>query len=246
MFAILAHGVDPTVREAVPVDIEQASIWMRPERGSRGRAPEHTRDSIAAVGVGLADSHGLPAVTMRSVAQLLGGGSASLYRYVQSRDELVALMVDQVNGEIDYGGLAGADWLDDLLVLARESRGVYLRHPWLTDVPTAVDVGPHAVDYVERALGAMRDLDVDGHRKLEAIGVFSAVVRLLARTQIEQRGADPAERRRQLAAAQHLAAVAHAGAHPHLAAALSSPPAAADEGQVDRVLSRLLRGLLTG
>lgn len=222
------------------------SIWMRPERGSRGRAPEHTREGIAAVAVGLADSHGLPAVTMRSVAQLLGGGPASLYRYVQSRDELVALMVDQVNGEIDYDALAGTDWLDDLLVLARESRAVYVRHPWLTDVPTTVDLGPRAVDYLERALGAMRGLEVDGHRKLEAIGVFSAVVRLLARTQIERRGADPAERRRQLAAAQHLAAVTGDGTHPYLAAALSSLPAATDEGQVDRVLTRLLRGLLTG
>ena len=228
------------------METEQTSIWMRPERGSRGRAPEHTRESIAAVAIRLADAEGLPAVTMRSVAQLLGGGSASLYRYVQSRDELLALMVDQVNGEIDDTGRTGDDWLDDMLALARESRAVYLRHPWLIEVPTSVDLGPHAVNYVERALVAMRGLDVDGHRKLEAVGVFSAVVRLLARTRIEQHAADPAERRRQLAAAQHLAAVARAGAHPDLAAALSSPPTAADEDQVARVLSRLLRGLLVG
>src|SRR5690242_6048756 len=94
---------------------EHTSIWLRPERGSRGRAPEHTRDGIAAAAVRLADSDGLGAVTMRSVAEALGGGSASLYRYVESRDELVALMVDQVNAEIDYGVLDGADWLADLL-----------------------------------------------------------------------------------------------------------------------------------
>lgn len=234
------------VREGVRVENEQTSIWLRPERGSRGRAPEHTRDSIAAASIRLADDLGLAAVTMRSVAQQLGGGSASLYRYVQSRDELVELMVDQVNGEIDYRGLDGSDWLADLLVLARESNAVYLRHRWLTDVPTTIDLGPRSVEYLEHALAALRDVDVDGHRKLEAIGVFSAVVRLLARTQIEQRSLDPADRRRQLAAAQHLAAVTRGGAHPHLAAALAPPPTAADEDQAERVLTRLLRGLLVG
>ncbi|KQR16477.1 TetR/AcrR family transcriptional regulator [Cellulomonas sp. Leaf334] len=227
------------------METEPTSIWLRPARGSRGRAPEHTRDGIATVAVHLADADGLGAVTMRSVAQALGGGSASLYRYVESRDELVALMVDQVNGEIDYTVLDHADWLADLLALGGQSRGVYLRHPWLTDTPAATgDLGPHAVAYLEHALRALRDLDVDGHRKLEAIGVFTAVVRLLARTEIEQRGVELQDRRRQLAAAAHLGHLLQDGAHPHLAAALSAPPVEADEDQTERLLTRVLRGLL--
>ena len=55
------------------MEAEHTSIWLRPARGSRGRAPEHTRDGIAAVAVRLADSDGLGAVTMRSVAEALGG-----------------------------------------------------------------------------------------------------------------------------------------------------------------------------
>ena len=227
------------------METEHTSIWLRPARGSRGRAPEHTRDGIAAAAVRLADTDGLGAVTMRSVAEALGGGSASLYRYVESRDELVALMIDQVNGEIDYTVLHHADWLADLLALGRQSRDVYLRHPWLTDTPAATgDLGPNAVEYLEHALGALQDLAVDGHRKLEAIGVFSAVVRLLARTEIEQRGTAPVDRRRQLAAAAHLAQLLRDGAHPHLAGALSAPPVDADEDQTERLLTRVLEGLL--
>jgi len=224
------------------METERTSIWLRPGRGSRGRAPEHTRDGIAAVAVRLADSDGLGAVTIRSVAEALGTGPASLYRYVDSRDELVALMVDQVNGELDHTVLDHTDWLADLLALARQSRDVYLRHPWLVDAPAVpADLGPNAVAYLEHALDAMRDLDVDGHRKLEAVGVFSAVVRLLARTEIEQRESDPAARRRQLAAAAHLL---QDGAHPHLAAAMAAPTVDPDEDQVERLLTRLLRGLL--
>lgn len=227
------------------METEHTSIWLRPARGSRGRAPEHTRDGIAAVAVRLADSDGLGAVTMRSVAEALGGGPASLYRYVESRDELVALMVDQVNGEIEHSALNHGDWLADLLELGRESRAVYLRHPWLLDTPAATgDLGPNAVEYLEHALRALRDLDVDSHRKLEAIGVFTAVVRLLARTEIEQHGVDPLDRRRQLAAAAHLAHLTRAGAHPHLATALATPPAEPDEDQSERLLTRILRGLL--
>ena len=54
------------------METEHTSIWLRPARGSRGRAPEHTRDGIAAAAVRLADSDGLGAVTMRSVAEALG------------------------------------------------------------------------------------------------------------------------------------------------------------------------------
>ena len=222
--------------------MDRTTIWLRPARSSRGRVPEHTRDGIAAVAVRLADSDGLGAVTIRSVAEALGTGPASLYRYVESRDELVALMVDQVNGELDHTGQGGNGWLAELLALGRQSRAVYLRHPWLTEAPTgAGDLGPNALAYLEHALAAMRDLDVDGHRKLEAVGVFSAVVRLLARTEIEQRESDPAARRRQLAAAAHLV---QGGAHPHLAAAMAAPPVDPDEDQVERLLTRLLRGLL--
>ena len=224
------------------METERTSIWLRPERGSRGRAPEHTRDGIAAVAVRLADTDGLGAVTIRSVAEALGSGSASLYRYVESRDELVALMVDQVNGELDHTDIVRADWLAGLLALGRQSREVYLRHPWLIDAPAAPgDLGPNAVAYLEHALAAMRDLDVDGHRKLEAVGVFSAVVRLLARTEIEQRGSDPVARRRQLATAAHLV---QGGTHPHLVAAMSAPPLEPDEDQTERLLTRILRGLL--
>lgn len=109
------------------------SIWLRPERAGRGPAPAFDRDRIAAAGIALADADGLTAVTMRAVALALGAGPASLYRYVATRDELLELMIDQVNGEISYAALGSGHWLDDLLALARQSRGVYLAHPWLLD-----------------------------------------------------------------------------------------------------------------
>ena len=48
--------------------------------------------------VTLADTRGIEAVSMRSLAVELGVGAASLYRYVARKDELIELMVDAVMG----------------------------------------------------------------------------------------------------------------------------------------------------
>jgi AcrR family transcriptional regulator len=73
-------------------------IWDRPERASRGPAPSLSRDEITAAAVAMADTRGIEAVSMRTLAVQLGVGAASLYRYVDRKDELIDLMVDAVMG----------------------------------------------------------------------------------------------------------------------------------------------------
>ena len=224
------------------------SIWLRPERAGRGPAPAFDRDRIAAAGIALADADGLTAVTMRAVALALGAGPASLYRYVATRDELLELMIDQVNGEISYAALGSGHWLDDLLALARQSRGVYLAHPWLLDATaTRTPVGPRAVTYLEHALAALADLDVSPRTKLEAIAILNAVVSTLARAEVIQRLAGQTIPQWQQAQTEYLTQVAMAGHHPHLAAALTGQPSETEdssESLLDRILTRVLTGLL--
>ncbi|MEY9964100.1 AcrR family transcriptional regulator [Streptacidiphilus sp. MAP12-16] len=225
------------------------SIWLRPERAGRGPAPAFDRDRIAAVGVALADADGLAAVTMRAVAVVLGAAPASLYRYVATRDELLELMIDRVNGELSYAALGSGRWLDDLLALARQSRSVYLAHPWLLDATaTRVPLGPKAVDYLEHALAALAELDVSPRTKLEAIGTYGAIVRSMVRMEVTQRLAGQSVPQWQQAQAEYLTRVASAGHHPHLATALATPPPGAEKQQpeplFDRVVTRVLTGLL--
>ncbi|BCJ34660.1 TetR family transcriptional regulator [Actinocatenispora thailandica] len=224
------------------------SIWLRPERSGRGPTPTFDRDRIAAAGVALADADGLPAVTMRAVAVALGAGPASLYRYVATRDELLELMIDQVNGEISYAALGSGHWLDDLLALARQSRGVYLAHPWLLDATaTRPPMGPNAVSYLEHALAALAELDVGPRTKLEAIAILNAVVSTLTRAIHTQRLAGQTIPRWQQDQAEYLAQVAMAGHHPNLATALAGQPSGAEDSSesfFDRILTRVLTGLL--
>ena len=89
-------------------------IWMRPERAATGRPPGHSRDEISAAAVSIADREGLDGVSMRRVAAELGTGAASLYRYLETREDLLDLMIDATGAEYAFAAPTG-DWLDDLL-----------------------------------------------------------------------------------------------------------------------------------
>ncbi|MFJ6439619.1 TetR/AcrR family transcriptional regulator [Streptomyces sp. NPDC091649] len=221
------------------------TVWSRPERGARGPAPERSRAQITGAALALADAEGLAAVSMRALAQRLGTGPASLYRYVGSRDELLDLMADAVAGELDLSRPTGGDWLDDLVGLALQSRAAHLRHPWLADLNDRRGevLGPHAIDYLDHALAILAPAPGTAGQKLEAIGLLGGLAVLFARRETAATGAvgDPS------AQAAHLAAVAAEGRHPHLLAALTAagaPPPADRDALFERLLRRLLPAML--
>ena len=224
------------------------SIWTRPERSSRGPVPEHSRAEITAAAIALADAAGLGAVTMRSVASAIETGPASLYRYVTNRAELLELMADQARGELTYDGAGSGEPAARLLAIAREGHALYLRHPWLLDIPAAPIPGPNAIAFIEHCLAALSGVDMPGPARLETIGLFSGAVRLTAQTEIEQQqaGQDAAQWQSELTA--YLSQIAAAGQHPHLAAVLADAPSAdAAQSQDDwfeHAMARILAGLL--
>jgi AcrR family transcriptional regulator len=227
------------------------SVWTRPERGTRGPAPERSRPQIVAAAIGLADGGGLEAVSMRQVAGALGTGPASLYRYVDSRDDLIDLMADAVADEIDLGVPLGEDPLADLVALATRAKAVYLRHPWLLDVMARrTPLGPRAADYNEHVLRILESVCAPARAKLETVGILSGLVVLFARAEVNLRGAGASPTDRQAAQAAYLAAVAADGNHPRLLAALTdaadqAAPEPEPEGEVfERVMRKLLGALV--
>jgi AcrR family transcriptional regulator len=229
------------------------SVWTRPERGARGPAPERSRAQITAAAVELADAGGLAAVSMRQVAQRLGTGPASLYRYVAGRDDLVDLMADTVSREIDLTAAPSGDWVGDLVLLAVQAKGVHLRHPWLLDVMAQyTPLGPASIDYLEHALRVLDPAPASSRAKLEAIGILSGLVTLFARNELNARSAGASPDERQRAQSAYLAEVAAAGEHPRLLAAMTSAAGAGDADDAgagadvvfERTLRRVLGGLL--
>src|SRR5579859_122812 len=125
------------------------SIWMRPERAAVGRPAQRSRAGITAAAVGIADREGLDAVSMRRVAAELGTGAASLYRYVQTREDLLDLMTDATGAEYQLAPPSG-DWLADLIAFGEQARAVFRRHRWLAGLAmTRPVIGPNGTGLIE-------------------------------------------------------------------------------------------------
>nr|WP_202886187.1 TetR/AcrR family transcriptional regulator [Kribbella sandramycini] len=118
-------------------------------------------DEVVATGIRLADSDGLTAASMGGVAKELGVGTMTLYTYVPSKDELLELMVDQVLGERELPGpdQRPAGWRAQVALYADETRAMFRRHPWLSQVsPIRPPVGPGMLAGREYLLAVMSTL----------------------------------------------------------------------------------------
>ena len=123
----------------------------------RPRADGLSIERIISAAVRLVDAEGLEALTVRRLADDLATGSASLYRHVASRDELLVLMVDHVLGEIrlpdeHWNGRRKVEWL------SAELRRVLMAHaPLLPALTAAPLLGPNAMRGAENGLTNLLD-----------------------------------------------------------------------------------------
>ncbi|NUR87648.1 MAG: TetR/AcrR family transcriptional regulator [Nonomuraea sp.] len=143
-----------------------ALLWRTSERASRKGKPDLSVDRVVRAAIEVADAEGLPALSMRRVADRLGVGTMSLYTYVPGKPELLDVMLDTVYGETEPPeDLTG--WRPRLEQIARENLRLYLRHPWLLQVATSRPVlGPNLTAKYEYELRAvdgigLTDLEMD-------------------------------------------------------------------------------------
>jgi AcrR family transcriptional regulator len=196
----------------------------------------------------VADRAGLAAVTTRRVAAELGTGSASLYRHVATRADMIDLMVDAALGQYQPPAVTGV-WRADV-VAEHLHRLRYLRsHPWLIDaVLERPPIGPAAIRLLEHTLEQFDQHSASGQAKLEAIGVLSGMIQTYLRNERPGGGG--------VLAVEFVAArtemfnrAAATGTHPQLAAVLAEMTATTAEsadGQLTRGLRLVLDGLLPG
>jgi AcrR family transcriptional regulator len=150
---------------------QEPIIWMRPEKSAHGPAPMYSRDRIAAVAIGIADSEGIDAVSMRRIAKEFGTGAMTLYRYLPAKEDLYAVMIDQAVG-FEPQEPTG-DVRADLTTLARRHRQILRRHPWLAPLLASRPImGPNLLRGTERDLAL---LGGRGTRIGEILDVFSLI-----------------------------------------------------------------------
>jgi AcrR family transcriptional regulator len=167
-----------TVDDVVPEALRR--LWGISAPSRVGRPAELDSMRVITAAVELADRAGLAGVTLPRVAKELGYTSMSLYRYVGSKDELLALMADAALGEPPDIG-SGTGWRDGLRRFARAERDVYLRRHWLARVPiSGPPSGPHQIAWMEAALTALRGTGLEWTEKVSAMTLISGYVRHMA------------------------------------------------------------------
>jgi AcrR family transcriptional regulator len=206
------------------------SIWARPE--PRARRPAHSRDGIAQAAIRIADTEGFDALSMRRVAAELKAGTMTLYHYVRTKDELLALVHNAIMGEllIPTDELP-AGWRAGMREIAHRTRAVFVRHPWVVQLPQSADDGPNDTLHFEQSLAVMAETGLPVQECLELVVlvddyVFGYVQRFNPIDALA--GADPEKAVAQFAAeaAQRLAGL-DPEAFPHLHALF--PPGAERE-----------------
>lgn len=146
-------------------------MWGREPVTRRGPRPRLDLGAITGAAVEIADAEGLAGVSMASVASRVGVAATALYRYVDSKEDLLTAMTDAVVPPPPDP--EGVHWRDYLARWTRVQRDFLLEHAWLLSVIRLVPpLGPRRLLWLDRLLTA---LDGTGLLPAEKINVATSL-----------------------------------------------------------------------
>lgn len=149
-----------------------AELWQQ-ERPRRGPRPGLSVEAITRAAVEIADFEGIAAVSMARVAKALGVTTMALYRYVDSKDALLAIMLDAVVPPPEEPDDPSLPVRERLELWCRGQLAIYVEHPWVGQLVHVPAVGPNRVAWIERGLRILDGADVPASLKTAIIGRLS-------------------------------------------------------------------------
>jgi AcrR family transcriptional regulator len=123
-------------------------------RAPQRRAPRArlTRELILRAALEFADSHGIDALKMRELGQVLGFEAMALYRHVANKDAILDGILDLVLSEVEPAP-ASADWADAIRRSAVSLHEALDRHPWAASLlTTSAGLRPARLKFMESLL----------------------------------------------------------------------------------------------
>jgi AcrR family transcriptional regulator len=159
----------------VATENDSRPIWARPEPGER--KPRYTREQIAGVALRVADQEGFDAVTMKRIAAELGAATMTLYYYVRTKADIVALMQDAILADllIPDSDLPAA-WRDAITAIARRTRQALMAHPWSLTSLNDAQFGPNAMRHLEQSLAAVAGTGLPAPARFELLAAVDDYV----------------------------------------------------------------------
>lgn len=151
-------------------------------------------ERIVAAAIELADREGLAGLSIRKLGQQLGAGTMAAYRHVESRDDLVVLMVDAALGPPPADIRAATTWQAGLERWASAMSARYRAHPWLIDAAiSGFPATPNKALWLEHVLQVLAATGLDTQRMLDAALLVDGHARNTAYLvrELERAGAAP-------------------------------------------------------
>lgn len=149
--------------------------------GRRGPRARVSVDDVVAGAIELADTGGADAMTIRALAQSRDLTTMSVYTHVNSRADLLVLMVDEVHARMAASSSHEADWRARVRRVADENLALFRAHAWMLDVSDArVAVGPGTIAKYDRELRAFDDTGLSAVERDAALSFVLDFVRATA------------------------------------------------------------------
>lgn len=157
-----------------------ALLWRAPGTAASRPGPRSSLDvdRIVTAAVGIADTEGLSALSIRRVAAEVGVPPMTLYSHVPGRGELVDLMVDRALGDLYPGGEfpSAGNWRARVEAVARANRQLFLRHPWVPELGRPLP-GPNRMRQYEIELRAVDGMGLSEVQMDLLVDLVAAFVR---------------------------------------------------------------------
>jgi AcrR family transcriptional regulator len=134
-----------------------------------------SRETIAAAALEIADKEGFDSVSMRRIAQELNVGTMSLYYYVRTKDDLIAVMDDALLGEALLPKVPKG-WQQAMMEIAKHTHALFLRHPWALVSMLSAPPGLNAMRHMEQCLEALAETHMTNSEKLALLATVDDFV----------------------------------------------------------------------
>ncbi len=121
-------------------------------------APDLNVDRLVSVAIELIDAEGLDTFSLRGLARRLGAGNMSVYYYVEDRDHLLALVLDEILGSVSLKRLPD-DPLDAVATISKRFVAAFAAHPGtipLFALQPIYSIGPHGLALFDHLVGLLR------------------------------------------------------------------------------------------
>lgn len=211
-------------------------MWGREPVTRRGPRPRLDLATITAAAIEIADAEGLAGVSMASVASRVGVAATALYRYVDSKEDLLTAMADAAAPPPPER--EDVSWREYLALWTRAHRDLLLDRPWLLSVGRLTPpLGPRRLLWLDRALAALDGTGLDDGEKINVASALTGYALTDATLVHSIGGGDRQLEESGIAGAadygEVLAGVLDPETYPALSAAMRSGAMSGAEGWVD-------------